>query len=101
MLNFKLTNDEHEALGRKYETNDPEKFFNYVAFCASINKAFTTTGIQKAPVARVAPLTQNDTLLARRKYLQSGNGDESDISQILEEYQKAVKVRGIYLKPVF
>lgn len=100
-LNFKLTNEEHEALGRKYETNDAEKFFNYVAFCASINKAFTTTGIEKVPVARVATLTQNDTLLARRKYLQSGNGDETDISQILDEYRRAVKVRGIYLKPVF
>ena len=101
MLNFKLTNEEHEALGRKYETNDPEKFFNYVSFCASINRAFTTTGIEKVPVARVAPVTQNDTLLARRKYLQSGNGDENDLSQILDEYRKAVKVRGIYLKPVF
>ena len=100
-MNFKLTNEEHEALGRKYETNDPEKFFNYVSFCASINRAFTTTGIEKVPVARVAPVTQNDTLLARRKYLQSGNGDENDLSQILDEYRKAVKVRGIYLKPVF
>jgi len=57
MLNFKLTNEEYEALGRKYETNDPEKFFNYVAFCASINQAFTKFGIEKAPVAKVAPVT--------------------------------------------
>jgi Ca2+-binding EF-hand superfamily protein len=64
-----LTNEEYEALGCKYETNDPEKFFNYVAFCANINKAFTTTGIAKNPTVSVAPVTQNDTLLARRKYL--------------------------------
>jgi hypothetical protein len=100
-LNFKLTNQEQEALAQKYETNDPEKFFNYVAFCASINKAFTTTGIEKAPVVRVAPVTQNDTLLARRKYLQSGNGDENDLGHIIEEYRKAVNVRRIHLKPVF
>jgi Ca2+-binding EF-hand superfamily protein len=79
-LNFKFTHEEYEALASKYETNDPEKFFNYVAFCASINKAFTTTGIDKAPIVRVAPVTQNDTLLARRKYLQSGNGDDGSLS---------------------
>ena len=100
-MNFKLTNEEYEALALKYETNDPEKFFNYSAFCANINRAFTTTGIEKAPFVRVAPVTQNDTLLARRKYLQSGNGDEDYLSQIIEEYKKAVNVRRIYLKPVF
>jgi hypothetical protein len=56
-LNFKLTTQELEALSLRYETNDPEKFLNYVAFCASINKAFTTTGIDKQPVVRVAPVT--------------------------------------------
>jgi hypothetical protein len=56
-LNFKLTNEEYNSLATKYETNDPEKFFNYVAFSASINKAFTQTGIEKAPVVRVAPIT--------------------------------------------
>jgi hypothetical protein len=56
-LNFKLTNEEYDSLATKYETNDPEKFFNYVAFSASINKAFTQTGIEKAPVVRVATIT--------------------------------------------
>jgi len=68
-LNFNFTQDEYNSLAKKYETNDPERFFNYVAFVASINKAFTTTGIEKVPTARVAAVTQNDTLLARRKYL--------------------------------
>lgn len=68
-LNFNFTKEEYESLAAKYETSDPEKFFNYVAFSASINKAFTTTGIDKAPTVRVPAVTQNDTLLARRKYL--------------------------------
>jgi hypothetical protein len=68
-LNFNFTQDEYDALAKKYETADPEAFFNYVAFVASINKAFTTTGIDKAPNTRVPAVTQNDTLLARRKYL--------------------------------
>jgi hypothetical protein len=68
-LGFNLTNEELSNLQERYRTNDPEQFFNYIAFCHSINKAFTTTGIQKAPTVRVPAVTQNDTLLARRKYL--------------------------------
>jgi len=68
-LNFNFTQEEYNNLAAKYETNNPERFFNYVNFVASINKAFTTIGIDKAPTVRVPAITQNDTLLARRKYL--------------------------------
>ena len=68
-LNFVFTNDEFKALAKKYETDDPERFFKYTDFCANINRAFTIPGIDKAPTTRVPPVTQNDTLLARRKYL--------------------------------
>jgi len=56
-MNFIFTNDEFEALCDKYKTNDPEVFFNYLAFTASINKAFTITGIDKAPETRVMAQT--------------------------------------------
>ena len=56
-LNFNFTQEEYNNLAAKYETNDPERFFNYVAFVASINKAFTTTGIDKAPTVRVPAVT--------------------------------------------
>ena len=68
-MNFTLTDDEFESLADKYKTNDPEVFFNYVAFCNNINLAFTVKGIDKAPTTCVKPVTQQDTLLARRKYL--------------------------------
>mgnify|MGYP003323576629 CR=1 FL=1 len=69
MLNFNLTKEEFNSLAEKYKTNDPEYMFNYKAFCASINAAFTTYNIQKDPVAVVAPVTNENTTLARRKYL--------------------------------
>ena len=69
MLNFNLTREEFDSLAAKYKTNDPEYMFNYVAFCANINGAFTSYGIQKAPTTAVAPVTVDNTVLARRKYL--------------------------------
>jgi hypothetical protein len=69
MLNFNLTFNEFDGLANKYKTVDPEFKFDYVKFCANINSAFTTYGIQKQPTAGVAPVTINNTTLARRKYL--------------------------------
>lgn len=86
-LGFSFTRDEYDALAGKYETSHAERFFNYVAFTESINRAFTTKGIDKAPTVRVPAVTQNDTLLARRKYLQdSGACTEQEINDILCQF---------------
>ena len=37
-MNLNLTEKEFESLHSKYQTNDPEKFFNYKAFIANINR---------------------------------------------------------------
>ena len=99
-MNFTLTNDEFKALAKKYETDDPERFFRYTEFCANMNRAFTITGIDKAPTTRVPGVTAGDTLLARRKYL-AGNQNDAEVNEILEEYKTAVKNKRIHLKPVF
>lgn len=101
-LNFNFTQAEYNALAARYETSDPERFFSYVDFCASINKAFTTKGIDKAPTATVAPLTQADTLLARRKYLQgTQTHEEGALAPVLENYRNEVARRRLNLKPQF
>ncbi len=86
-LNYNLTDDEFEAIANKYSTNDPERFFKYTEFVANINKAFTITGIDKAPTTMVAAVTQNDTLLARRKYLSTNPGLRTEVDQILDQYK--------------
>jgi len=40
-MNFTLTSDEFKALAKKYETDDPERFFRYTEFCKNINTSFT------------------------------------------------------------
>lgn len=99
-MNFTLTNDEFKALAKKYETADPERFFRYTDFVANMNRAFTITGIDKAPTTRVAAINPADTLLARRKYL-AGQQNADEVNAILEEYKVAVKNKRIHLKPVF
>ena len=82
-MNFTLTNDEFKALAKKYETDDPERFFRYTEFCKNMNLAFTIQGIDKAPTTRVPQNTQNDTLLARRKYL-AGAPVSQEIDDVLD-----------------
>jgi len=90
MLNFNLTKQEFDSLALKYKTDDPEYMFNYVNFCANINAAFTTYGIQKVPTATVAPVTVDNTTFARKKYLDMTDEEVGQVNMILEEYRKAV-----------
>lgn len=63
MLNFNLTKEEFNQLTAKYKTpDDAEYMVNYKDFCATINAAFTTYGIQKDPLAKVAPVTVDNTV---------------------------------------
>lgn len=64
--------------------------FNYFSFCSVINSAFTQKGIDKDPVATVKPITKDDTLLARRKYLEISSEDEEKLQNIMQEYRVAV-----------
>ena len=68
MLNFPLTEAEFGSLAQKYNADG---HFAYAAFCAAINTAFTQRGIDKDPVASVKPVTRDDTVAARRKYLET------------------------------
>jgi len=101
MLNFNLTREEFSSLANKYKTNDPDFHVNYKAFCANINGAFTTYGIQKQPTAPVAPVTTDNTVLARRKYLDINDEEADHLNGILCEYRKAVTIKRIHLKPMF
>ena len=101
MLNFSLSFDELDSLAAKYKTADPEYMFNYKAFCANINAAFTSYGIQKSPLTEVAPVTVENTVPARRKYLDVTPEEASALDMILGEYRKAVQIKRIHLKPMF
>ena len=67
MLNFPLTEAEFASLAQRYNIDG---HFAYAKFCATINLAFTLKGIDKNPVASVKPVTREDTVAARRKYLE-------------------------------
>jgi hypothetical protein len=90
MLNFQMTENEFDALAEKYKTEAPELMFNYFNFCNSINQAFTQKGIDKDPSATVKAITKDDTLAARRKYLESDPEEEEQFKNIIVEYRTAV-----------
>jgi hypothetical protein len=78
-MNFSLTEEEFDSIAAKYRTSDPEGTFNYFDFCHTINSAFTAKGIEKNPTLNVKPVTAEDTLLARRKYLEGLSEEEQDV----------------------
>jgi hypothetical protein len=52
-----------------------------------INGAFTTHGIDKDPLARVKGMTAEDTMQARRKYLEQDGSDDQAVQEILDAYR--------------
>lgn len=102
LLNFSLTEEEMDSLSERYRTTDPEGTVNYFAFCHNINLAFTRKGIDKHPTVKVKPVTSDDTLLARRKYLDTGlSPDDQIIADIIQQYRVAILNKRLNLKPMF
>ena len=98
-MNFYLTEEEFQALADKYKSSD--NMFTYSEFCALINSAFTTQGIDKDPTATVKAVTSQDTFVARRKYLDITQEEGQAVQDILQEYKRAIANRRIHLKPQF
>jgi Ca2+-binding EF-hand superfamily protein len=97
MLNFTLSREEFQSLADRYSTGVPNEF-NYKAFCASINSAFTTYGIQKHPQTVVSSLTNDNTLIARKKYLDMSPDQQAMIQRVLGEYSQAISIRRLNIK---
>jgi len=101
MLNFSLSKQEFDSLSAKYKSDDPEYLIRYKDFCLAINTAFTKYGIQQDPLVRVPPVTVENTVPARRKYLDFEEGEMATLESILNEYRRAIQIRRILLKPMF
>ena len=76
MLNFALTEEEFASLAQRYNLDG---HFAYAKFCATINLAFTTKGIDKKPEEFVKPATRDDTFAARRRYLEVSSSEEEQV----------------------
>ena len=98
-LGFTLTNEELASLTAKYAIDGQD--MNYVDFCESIDQAFTTKGIEKNPGYKVKPLHSDDTISARKKYLQFDQNEQSSMQDVVEAYRNVILTRGLYLKPMF
>ncbi len=92
---------EFDSLADRYRTSDPEGTFNYFAFCNNINSAFTQKGIDKDPTHSVKAITSDDTMLARRKYLEGITDEEIAANEIVAEYRKVIQNKRLNLKPMF
>lgn len=98
-LGFQLTLEEYASLALKYQSADG--MFDYSEFCGFIDSAFTQKGIEYAPTSQVKPVTSEDTLLARRKFLEASTEEQGEVDQIIVEFRKAVVNKRINLKPMF
>lgn len=84
-LNFTLTDEEYQFLIDKYAAE--EEMVNYAAFVDSIDSAFTTKGIEKAPTVKVPPVNPSSTLKGRQKFLEFDESEQDAMREVLEAYR--------------
>jgi Ca2+-binding EF-hand superfamily protein len=99
MLGFVVTEQEYQALEKKYENADGKVV--YTKFCDVINAAFTLKGIDKDPTAAVKQLTVDDSLKARRKKMELDEASKAKLMEALETAQKLVLTQRFHMKPFF
>ena len=94
-----MTEEEFTSLIEKYITDD--KMVNYSDFVDSIDQAFTIKGIDKKPSVKVTSANNSTVEYARKKYLEFEDGDEDQMTGILEQYRRIIFSKRLNIKPMF
>jgi len=99
MLSFVVTEQEYEALEKKYENADGH--VEYTKFCKNIDEVFTVKGIDKDPSVAIKQLSVEDSLKARRKRMELDEESKKKLFEALEVAQKLVLTQRFHMKPFF
>ena len=67
----------------------------------SIDQAFTIKGIDKKPSVKVTSANNSTVEYARKKYLEFEDGDEDQMTGILEQYRRIIFSKRLNIKPMF
>lgn len=75
--------------------------FCYTDFCADVDKAFTTPGLEKDPLATISLPDSGTTSPARRNTIRLGSSRKRQIAELEEKLRTRVRLRNILIKPQF
>mmetsp|Transcript_22718 Transcript_22718/g.57943 ORF Transcript_22718/g.57943 Transcript_22718/m.57943 type:complete len:506 (+) Transcript_22718:93-1610(+) len=75
--------------------------FNYEAFCADVNQAFATPGLEKAPMMQTFMPDVTTTAPARRNQNVLSAAKMDLISAIEDKVRTIVRKKGMLIKPIF
>jgi hypothetical protein len=70
MLNIVLTEAEFNSILNEYRVEDNDIRIKWMNFCDDIDLVWTTKGIDKDPLYKVAPYDTALTIPARRTYIE-------------------------------
>jgi hypothetical protein len=99
ILKLEVDIKDFDELASTYTREDG--MFWYKGFCGDIDKAFTCVGLEKNPLARIAPLDASSTSGARRNRIQLTSEEQAWIAQLEEQIRARTRVRRIPLRTLF
>lgn len=75
--------------------------FCYADFCADVDRAFTTPGLEKAPLTRISMPGPHTTAPARRNRIVQHDTRKEQVAALEDKLRTKIKMRRALLKPTF
>lgn len=99
VLKIPLEEKEFEELVSLYIRDDGQ--FCYAAFCAEVDQAFTTNGLEKQPLTRIGMTDASTTIAARRNRITLSPEQMEAIAQLESALRARIQTRRVLIRPVF
>jgi Ca2+-binding EF-hand superfamily protein len=99
VLKIPIDEKDFEELVSSYTREDGQ--FCYAAFCAEVDQAFTTNGLEKQPLTRIAMPDASTTIASRRNRMALGPPQIEAIIRLEEAIRARVHTRRVLIRPAF
>jgi len=91
---------QYDLLVNKYGLDNSSNM-DWFSFCKTIDRVFTTRGIEKDPLFEVPQIVSDTTIPARRHFLKLNEDHRDKLMHILNLVNKEIQTRRVLIKPHF
>lgn len=91
---------QYDLLVQKYALDNSSNM-DWFSFCKTIDRVFTTRGIEKDPLFEVPQIVSDTTIPARRHFLRLNEDHRDKLMYILNLVNKEIQTRRVLIKPHF
>merc|ERR1719171_2751683 len=97
VLKIPIDEKDFEELVSLYTREDGQ--FCYAAFCAEVDQAFTTNGLERQPLTRISMPDASTTIASRRNRMNLGSTQIEAIIRLEDAIRARIHTRRVLIRP--